>query len=44
LIDREKLYHIGASIKDLGKKCFAFSEMNNKIRDLIIRELIDSDQ
>jgi len=25
LIDKKELYHIGASIKDLGKKCFAFS-------------------
>lgn len=25
LIDNTELYHIGASIKDLGKKCFAFS-------------------
>jgi ORF6N domain len=39
LIDRERLYHFGASIKDLGKKCFAFSKMNNKIRNMIIEEL-----
>jgi hypothetical protein len=25
LIDNTNLYHIGASIKDMGKKCFAFS-------------------
>ena len=25
VIDNEKLYHIGASLKDLGKKCFAIS-------------------
>lgn len=25
LIDNKELYHIGASLKDLGKKCFAFS-------------------
>lgn len=25
LIDNHKLYHFGASFKDLGKKCFAFS-------------------
>ena len=24
-IDKKELYHIGASLKDLGKKCFAFS-------------------
>jgi len=30
LIDQARLYHIGASLKDLGKKMFAFSLMNNK--------------
>ena len=25
VIDNEKMYHIGASLKDLGKKCFAIS-------------------
>lgn len=28
IIDKTELYHIGASIKDLGKKWFAFSKMN----------------
>ncbi len=31
LIDNTELYHIGASIKDMGKKCFAFSLINDKI-------------
>ena len=31
LIDNTNLYHIGASIKDMGKKCFAFSLINDKI-------------
>lgn len=44
LIDKKNLYHLGASIKDLGHKCFAFSKMNNKVRDLIIKELYGSDQ
>lgn len=30
LIDIKELYHIGASLKDLGKKCFAFSLMEDK--------------
>ena len=30
IIDEKELYHIGASLKDLGKKCFAIS----KIEDL----------
>lgn len=29
IIDKEQIYHIGASIKDLGKKCFAFNKMEN---------------
>lgn len=28
IIDRETVYHCGASLKDLGKKWFAFSKMN----------------
>ena len=28
LIDGKEMYHIGASLKDLGKKMFAFSKMN----------------
>jgi len=30
LIDISELYHIGASIKNLGKKCFAFSQIENE--------------
>lgn len=30
LIDSTELYHIGASLKDLGKKWFAFSKMNTE--------------
>lgn len=29
LIDRKELYHIGGSLKDLGKKWFAFSRMDS---------------
>jgi hypothetical protein len=25
IIDRTTVYHVGASLKDLGKKCFALS-------------------
>ncbi len=28
IIDENEIYHIGASLKDLGKKVFAFSKMN----------------
>jgi len=30
LIDHTELYHIGASLKDLGKKWFAFSRIGDK--------------
>ena len=30
IIDEIELYHCGASIKDLGKKCFAISKAENK--------------
>ena len=28
IIDNKTVYHIGASLKDLGKKWFAFSKIN----------------
>lgn len=28
IIDQTEVYHIGASLKDLGKKWFAFSKLN----------------
>ena len=28
IIDNTEVYHIGASLKDLGKKMFAFSRMD----------------
>lgn len=31
IIDGTKLYHIGASLKDLGKKWFAFSKMDTEV-------------
>lgn len=30
IIDKSELYHIGASIKDLGNKCFAFSKIEDE--------------
>jgi hypothetical protein len=29
IIDNRRLYHLGASLKDLGKRCFAFSQMDD---------------
>ena len=38
IVDNKELYHCGASIKDLGKKCFAI----NKIEDIsIIEKLVN---
>ena len=30
IIDRKRVFHSGASFKDLGKKCFAINEIENK--------------
>jgi len=38
VIDNKELYHIGASLKDLGKKCFAIS----KIEDISYIEILNS--
>jgi hypothetical protein len=35
IIDDKELYHIGASLKDLGKKWFAFSKMDLKSFDIL---------
>ena len=35
IIDDETVYHIGASIKDLGKKWFAFSKINLDAREIL---------
>jgi hypothetical protein len=34
ILDDSMLYHIGASLKDLGNKCFAFSRMDNLLDDV----------
>ena len=39
IIDQKELYHIGASLKDLGKKWFAFSKMKGKMVELVLNEL-----
>ena len=35
IIDQKDLYHIGASLKDLGKRWFAFSKINLNPSDII---------
>ena len=36
ILDEKEMYHLGASIKDLGKKCFGI----NKIEDIEIIEKV----
>ena len=41
IIDRKMVFHSGASFKDLGKKCFAINEIENKIEnDKLINDVI----
>ena len=41
IIDRKIIFHSGASFKDLGKKCFAINEIENKIeREKIVNDVI----
>ncbi len=35
IIDNETIYHLGASLKDLGKKWFAFSKINIPVGDIM---------
>ena len=35
IIDRKELYHLGASLKDLGKKWFGFSRMDSIVNDVL---------
>jgi hypothetical protein len=37
ILDNQKVYHIGASLKDLGKKWFAFSLININPEDILKR-------
>ena len=38
IIDDNKLYHVGASLKDLGKKCFAINKMNKENIDYLMKK------
>jgi len=35
ILDEQTVYHIGASLKDLGKKWFAFSKMNIDAKEIV---------
>jgi hypothetical protein len=39
IIDRNELYHLGASMKDLGKKWFAFSRMDGNILTMMLNQI-----
>ena len=41
IIDNSNVYHLGASLKDLGKKWFAFSKMDKSSVSSIIKEIGD---
>ena len=42
IIDRNELYHIGASLKDLGKKWFAFSKLDAKMLEFVMDRLVEN--
>ena len=35
IIDKEKVYHIGVSLKNLGNKTFAFSAINLEVKNIL---------
>ncbi|MFM6947010.1 MAG: DNA-binding protein, partial [Flavobacteriales bacterium] len=39
IIDKKEVYHLGASLKDLGKKWFAFSKLDPKWLDYLLQEI-----
>lgn len=39
IIDNQTLYHIGASLKDLGKKCFAFEVLESALIPSVLKNL-----
>ena len=39
IIDKKVLYHIGASLKDLGKKCFAFEILDSSFIPDILKNI-----
>jgi hypothetical protein len=43
IIDEKDVYHIGASLKDLGKKWFAFSKMEKHFIENILNEIENYD-
>ncbi|MFA5797326.1 MAG: ORF6N domain-containing protein [Candidatus Woesearchaeota archaeon] len=44
IIDEKEIYHVGASLKDLGKKWFAFSKFDTETIEILRRLQIGADQ
>ena len=44
IIDNSEVYHLGASLKDLGKKWFAFSRLDKSSVANILREIDDEEK
>ena len=40
IIDRTEIYHIGASLKDLGRKCFSFTKLEDA--QLMIKTILEA--
>ena len=40
IIDESEVYHLGASLKDLGKKWFAFSQLNRNSVESILKSIV----
>jgi hypothetical protein len=41
IIDQKEVYHLGASLKDLGKKWFAFSKMDKNTVEQLLKAVTD---
>lgn len=39
ILDEETVYHLGASLKDLGKRWFAFTQLNKESVESILKEI-----
>jgi hypothetical protein len=35
ILDKKEMYHLGASLKDLGKRWFAFSRMDGQVNQIL---------
>ena len=42
IIDKKELFHIGASLKDLGKKWFGFSKLDGTMLEFVMERLVEN--